>query len=34
MLANQKKSKDPGDGKEMMEGRRNFLNKGYYHYFF
>ncbi len=33
MLANQKKSKDPGDSKEMMEGRRNFLNKGYYHTF-
>ncbi|MFA6941530.1 MAG: methyltransferase domain-containing protein [Clostridiaceae bacterium] len=30
LLANQKKTKDPGDNKEMMENRRNFLNKGYY----
>ena len=30
LLANQKNTKDPGDGKEMMEGRKNFLNKGYY----
>lgn len=30
LLANQKKTKDPGDSKEMMEGRRDFLNKGYY----
>lgn len=33
LLANQKKTKDPGDSKEMMEGRRDFLNKGYYHIF-
>lgn len=33
LLANQKNTKDPGDGKEMMEGRRDFLNKGYYHNF-
>lgn len=33
LLANQKKTKDPGDSKEMMEGRRDFLNKGYYHTF-
>ncbi len=33
LLANQKKTKDPGDCKEMMEGRRDFLNKGYYHTF-
>jgi 23S rRNA (guanine745-N1)-methyltransferase len=30
LLANQKKTKDPGDNKEMMENRRSFLNKGYY----
>lgn len=30
LLANQKKTKDPGDSKKMMENRRNFLNKGYY----
>lgn len=30
LLANQKNTKDPGDGKEMIEGRREFLNKGYY----
>ncbi|SFB29055.1 23S rRNA (guanine(745)-N(1))-methyltransferase [Clostridium frigidicarnis] len=30
LLANQKNTKDPGDNKEMMENRRNFLNKGYY----
>ncbi len=33
LLANQKKTKDPGDSKEMMEGRKSFLNKGYYHNF-
>jgi len=33
LLANQKKTKDPGDSKEMMEGRKDFLNKGYYHTF-
>lgn len=33
LLANQKKTKDPGDSKEMMEGRKDFLNKGYYHAF-
>ncbi|WP_298843937.1 putative RNA methyltransferase [Clostridium sp.] len=33
LLANQKKTKDPGDGKEMMEGRKDFLNRGYYHTF-
>lgn len=30
LLANQKKTKDPGDSNEMMESRKNFLNKGYY----
>ena len=30
LLANQKKTKDPGDNKEMMDNRRNFLDKGYY----
>jgi 23S rRNA (guanine745-N1)-methyltransferase len=30
LLGNQKNSKDPGDNKEMMECRRDFLNKGYY----
>lgn len=33
MLANQKNTKEPGDSKEMMESRRAFLNKGYYHTF-
>ncbi|MCB2299720.1 putative RNA methyltransferase [Clostridium tagluense] len=33
LLANQKNTKEPGDSKEMMEGRRDFLNKGYYHTF-
>ncbi|MBU3184424.1 putative RNA methyltransferase [Clostridium estertheticum] len=33
LLANQKKTKDPGDSKEMMEGRKDFLNRGYYHTF-
>ncbi len=33
LLANQKNAKEPGDSKEMMEGRRDFLNKGYYHTF-
>ncbi|MBC8060869.1 MAG: methyltransferase domain-containing protein [Clostridiaceae bacterium] len=33
LLANQKKTKDPGDNKEMMDNRRDFLNKGYYHRF-
>ncbi|HEY8888747.1 MAG TPA: methyltransferase domain-containing protein [Clostridium sp.] len=33
LLANQKNTKEPGDSKEMMEGRREFLNKGYYHTF-
>ncbi len=33
LLANQKNTKEPGDSKEMMEGRRDFLNKGYYHSF-
>ncbi|MBU3111338.1 putative RNA methyltransferase [Clostridium lacusfryxellense] len=33
LLANQKNTKEPGDSKEMMEGRRSFLNKGYYHIF-
>ena len=33
LLANQKNTKEPGDSKEMMESRRNFLNKGYYHTF-
>lgn len=30
MLANQKKTKNPGDNKDMIESRRDFLNKGYY----
>lgn len=30
MLANQKKTKDPGDNKDMIESRRDFLNKEYY----
>lgn len=30
LIDNQKKSKDPGDNKEMMDSRRSFLNKGYY----
>jgi 23S rRNA (guanine745-N1)-methyltransferase len=30
LLANQKKTSDPGDNRDMMENRRNFLNKGYY----
>jgi len=30
LLANQKNTKEPGDSKEMMEGRKDFLNKGYY----
>lgn len=30
LLANQKKTKDPGDNKQMMESRRDFLNKGFY----
>ena len=33
LLANQKNTKEPGDSKEMMESRRDFLNKGYYHTF-
>lgn len=33
MLANQKKSKNPGDSKEMMESRKNFLNHSYYEKF-
>ena len=33
LLANQKKTKDPGDSKEMMDNRRNFLDKGYYQKF-
>lgn len=33
LLANQKKTKDPGDSKEMMDGRRDFLNNGYYEKF-
>lgn len=33
LLANQKNTKEPGDSKVMMEGRRDFLNKGYYHIF-
>ncbi|MGH4051399.1 MAG: putative RNA methyltransferase [Clostridium sp.] len=33
LLANQKNTKEPGDSKEMMENRRNFLNKGYYQTF-
>jgi len=30
LLANQMKSKEPGDSKEMMVARSNFLNKGYF----
>jgi 23S rRNA (guanine745-N1)-methyltransferase len=30
LLGNQKKTKDPGDNKEMMESRRNFLNRSFY----
>jgi len=30
LLANQKKTKNPGDGKLMVESRQNFLDKGYY----
>jgi len=33
LLANQKNTKEPGDSKEMMEGRRDFLNSGYYQTF-
>lgn len=33
LIDNQKKSKDPGDSKEMMESRRNFLNRHYYYKF-
>ncbi|MBK5242731.1 putative RNA methyltransferase [Clostridium sp.] len=33
LLANQKNTKEPGDSKKMMGGRRDFLNKGYYHTF-
>ena len=30
LLANRKKTKNPGDGKLMVESRQNFLDKGYY----
>lgn len=30
LLANQMKSKEPGDSKEMMTARHNFLDKGYF----
>ena len=30
LLANQKKSKDPGDSKQMVKSRRDFLGTGYY----
>ena len=30
LLANQKKSKDPGDSKTMINARRDFLHRGYY----
>lgn len=30
LLANQKNSKNPGDSKEMADGRQYFLDKGYY----
>lgn len=30
MLANQRKSKDPGDSKAMLAARRNILNAGYF----
>lgn len=31
LLAQKKNSKDPGDSKEMIDARKNFLSKGYYH---
>ena len=33
LLVNQKKTKQPGDNKEMVESRSRFLDKGYYSYF-
>lgn len=33
LIDNQKKSKDPGDSKEMMESRRKFLNGEFYELF-
>lgn len=30
LLANQRKSKDPGDNKQMLEARRNILEAGYF----
>jgi 23S rRNA (guanine745-N1)-methyltransferase len=33
LLANQKKTNDPGDNNQMMESRRNFLSKDYYEEF-
>jgi 23S rRNA (guanine745-N1)-methyltransferase len=30
LLANQKKTKDPGDNRDMIKSRRDFLNKEYY----
>lgn len=31
LLSNQKKSKNPGDSKDMVAARKDFLSKGYYH---
>jgi 23S rRNA (guanine745-N1)-methyltransferase len=30
LLANRKRSRNPGDSTEMLEARKNFLNRGYY----
>lgn len=30
LAAHDKRSRDPGDGKEMIKARRDFLNRGYY----
>ena len=30
LLPNQKKTKDPGDNKDMIDSRQRFLNGGYY----
>lgn len=34
LLANQKRSRDPGDGAAMVEARRNFLSAGHYSFLF
>lgn len=31
LMANQKKSKEPGDSEDMIKSRNAFLNEGYYH---